>query len=288
MSDINKEEPEFIEEEGNVTPEQEEYSTLVDRKEQARKQWSEKWDIENGIDPYASPLGESLSSKTTKSYAALNLAPQDTPYYASRRYLERSKNNLIGTGKPLHIDTTVTRIMRLKNSDTGKEFLVYNYSQSWKNNFDAPQQVDYQSEGAVELVEGSKVRDIHTNAVKRSEITGYKISYTIPFSKKNLQDILDKNTTDKKPSLAVAHCRIKGRLHSQAVYKSPSYAIKNIDDFRNASFVDLIQLGERGLSGEKSSIHRLKSPVMSDPASSLWRKSLPVQQAIIQQQAVEE
>jgi hypothetical protein len=121
-------------------------------------------------------------------------------------------------------------------------------------------------------------------------LTGYKVAFEIPFSKKAVDDILKKHTTNKKILLAVAFARTKGKLHSQPIFKigDKSYVINNIDDLKNGSFDDLRQLGERALSTDKPSLHRLKSPVLSDPATSLWRKSLPVQQAILQQTAAEE
>lgn len=70
MSDINSNNEPMFEPET-----EEEYSNIADRKAAALKQFEERWSIENGLNPYASPLGESLSPKTTKSYEKLNRTP---------------------------------------------------------------------------------------------------------------------------------------------------------------------------------------------------------------------
>jgi hypothetical protein len=293
MSVINsQEEPIYEPEEGNTyDPEELKQGDLKERKDLARKQWEEKWDIDHGIDPYASIIGETLHPKTTKSYETLNLQPDDNVYYASRRHLERSKRNMVGLNtdmnKPTEIDTTITRIIRLKDKNTNKEFLTYDYTENWEDQNGNKNEVHYMNAGVHETVEGKKLRDLRTHAITGVEVSGKKIVFDIPFSKKNVEDILKKHTTTNfKSHLYIATARTKGALHGRSVFTQEDhmYVIRNIDDFKNGSYDDLKQLGERGLSTEKPSLHRLKSPVLSDPPESLWRKNLPVQQAILQQQ----
>jgi hypothetical protein len=120
--------------------------------------------------------------------------------------------------------------------------------------------------------------------VTGSETDGYKLKYEIPFSKKAVDDILKKNTTNEKPSLAVGYARTKSRLHTRPVYEGRSYSILNLDDLKQGSFEQLYQLGERGLSEEKPSLSRLQQPILADPAKSLYRRNLPIQPVIAAQQ----
>jgi hypothetical protein len=62
---------------------------------------------------------------------------------------------------------------------------------------------------------------------------------------------------------------MKGSLYSRPPYVDRTYSVKNLDDFKLGSFEQLWQLGERGLSTDKQSLERLKSPVLSDPVHSL-------------------
>jgi hypothetical protein len=57
---------------------------LQERKAQAIKRFEEKRLIDQGVNPYASVIGETLHPATIKSYEALEMQPQDHPYYASR------------------------------------------------------------------------------------------------------------------------------------------------------------------------------------------------------------
>jgi hypothetical protein len=259
---------------------------LQERKAQAIKRFEEKWLIDQGVNPYASVIGETLHPATIKSYEALEMQPQDHPYYASRLAFERMKNNLANSKNPPKVDVTINRIMRLKDlrakTNSNSEYLVYDYTESLEDYNENDHHQDFKNSGVCELVQGKKIRD-NNGKVTGSEIDGFKLKYLIPFSKAAVDNILKKNTTDQKPDLLVGYCRTKSRLHSRPVYEGRSYSILNLDDFKQGTFEQLYQLGERGLSEEKPSLSRLKQPILADPAKSLYRRNLPIQPVIAAQ-----
>jgi hypothetical protein len=132
---------------------------LQERKAQAIKRFEEKWLIDQGVNPYASLIGETLHEKTVKSYEALDMQPQDHPYYASRRAFERMKRNLADSKNPPKVDTTINRIMRLKDPKTNNEYLVYDYTESLEDFNGNEHHADYRNAGVFEIVQGKKLKD---------------------------------------------------------------------------------------------------------------------------------
>jgi hypothetical protein len=51
-----------------------------------------------------------------------------------------------------------------------------------------------------------------------------------------------------------------------------TWTIKNIDDWKNGTFEQLVQLAMRGLSTVEPSLDRLKQPIDQDPADSIPKK----------------
>jgi hypothetical protein len=274
----------------------------------------EEWEREElrkkGVKVPVSILGDSVHVKTARSYEDLNVEMEDNAYLASRRPAERTKFYITEVnGKPPKIVTIIRRILRLKEKGTDNEYLVYDYEEHFRNLMGNHEKLWYRNAGAYEEVYGSKRKTINgkvIDAVKEGSI----IKFEIPFSKKALEDIMKKhsNNTDElnvldennlvnkrdkstiikeqagQPALGVGYARTKGSLYARSPYVDRTYSIKNLDDFKNGTHEQLWEMGERGLSTEKQSLERLKSPVLSDPVHSLWRKNLGIQQVIAAQQ----
>ena len=71
-----------------------EYNQQQDEDYQEFLEFKERRDREKGVLPEGYPIGETLHSKTVKSYAKLGLDTPDSVYFASRRPAERMKKML--------------------------------------------------------------------------------------------------------------------------------------------------------------------------------------------------
>ncbi|CAN5306810.1 hypothetical protein BH18THE2_BH18THE2_09240 [soil metagenome] len=265
MSDNSEPEPIYQSQE-------EAYADFQENEEEEYEKFKEERLRKIGIDPNASPLGDSVHPKTTKSYAALGTQPPDTPYLVSRRPHERLKRMLTEMGKPPKIQMTINSVSRLKDNDTGKEYLTYAYTEVFEDRNGNEKRIHYTNVGVHEIITGHKQRNLNTGEVIGTEITGKKIVFDIEWSPKEFDKLMKKHSTGTTEML-VGFARTKGSLNSRAVYSndSPIYSIKNIEDFRDGKFEDLYQLGQRALSTLQPSLSKLSQPVAEDPKNSLHK-----------------
>jgi hypothetical protein len=103
-----------------------EYNQNNDEEFEEFLKWKENRLKEQGIEVGASPLGDSIHEKTIESYKKIKQEPPDTPYLAVRRHLERPKKMLVSVGRNPEIKTIIRKVFRLKDKNTGNEFLAYN------------------------------------------------------------------------------------------------------------------------------------------------------------------
>ena len=176
------------------------------------------------------------------------------------------------TGKPPKITTAIRKVYRLKDAKE-KEWVCYDLTEFFNDLMGNKHSLEYMK-GAFETVEGEVRRDTQYR-ITGSKVTNKLQNYDIPFTKKNLEEILKKDNLDEefhkhpdnKTQYLVGYTsnrpsRICGKDH-------PVYSIKNQQDFIQGTWAQLTELGQRGLSKEEPSIHKLKQPVSEDPPGSL-------------------
>jgi hypothetical protein len=231
---------------------------------------------EKGIHLPVNELSDSIHPKTQESYNKLRLSVPDTVRYASQRPQERLKRMIHeATGKPPKITTILRKIYRLKDAQAD-EWICYDYEEQFDDLMGNKKSLLY-TKGAYETVEGEVRRDTRYR-ITDSAITKKLQNYDIPFSKKNLQDILKKDNLgeeqhkhpDNKTQYSVGYTS----NHSRSVCgnEHPHYIIKNKEDFIEGTWAQLYEMGQRGLSREESSLARLADPIANDPPSSLLKK----------------
>jgi hypothetical protein len=257
--------------ENNYSSQDEEYAVYEEQEENEFEEYKKEKLRKMRINPPISQLGDSINEKTLKSYKKLRKEIEDTPYLASRRPAERVKRNLKEMGKEPQITTIIRRVLRLRHKGSNKEYLVYDYEEQFTDLNGNSRILNYKKNGAHQEVAGITKRDARYNIIG-SEITEWKIIFDIPFTKKNLEDILKKSNSEEKPEFTIGYCRTKGRLDTRPIYEDKTYAVKNLDDFKQGTFEELWALGERALSTSEPSLSKLSQPLSEDPPYSLQKR----------------
>jgi len=133
------------------------------------------------------------------------------------------------TGKQLR--HAINQIYRVKVGS--KEFILYNEIQKSEdkmgNELSHPQLV-----GRYQHPDFLKRYDEESGHAVSASLNGTRTVYEIPFSRENIQEILEMETEDSDPQLVVA----SGRVKYSGMY--------NIHDFMNRSFEDLMTKGQTG------------------------------------------
>jgi hypothetical protein len=229
-----------------------------------------------GIQLPVNGLSDSIHPKTQESYNKLNLELPDTVRYASQRSTERMKRMIHeATGKPPKITTAIRKVYRLKDAKE-KEWLCYEYTEFFDDLMGNKHSLEY-TKGAYETVEGEVRRDTQYRIIG-SKVTERHQNYEIAFTKKNLEDILKKDNMgeefhkypDNKTQYFVGYT--SSRPSSICGKSHPLYVIKNQQDFIEGTWTQLTEMGQRGLSKDDPSIHKLKQSVSEDPPASLLKR----------------
>jgi hypothetical protein len=119
------------------------------------------------------PLGESVHKDTIKSYAKLKKPVPDSVRLATLRPNERMLRMLTEMGKRPEVKTTISRIYRLKDKDSGKEYMIWNKHLEFKDRNENLRTLDYDYCDCHPEVEGQVLRD-STYKITGSEITEHK------------------------------------------------------------------------------------------------------------------
>jgi hypothetical protein len=235
-------------------------------------EFKEKRNRELGLQVDGSPLGDSVHPLTIKSYAKLKQPVPDTVRLATLRPAERMLKQITEMkGKPPEIKTTISRVLRLKDKESGKEFLVYYKHLEFNDLNGNLHTLDYTNCNSHPEVEGRVLRD-NTYKITGSEITEIKNVFDVPWSKAEFEKLLKTDVTEGKGTqFAISFTKTKG---GGSVYNSKEmcFSVKNPEDFANGKFEELVELGRRGLSGTTPSLKKLLQNVSDDPNISLLKK----------------
>jgi hypothetical protein len=236
-------------------------------------EFKEKRNRELGLQVDGSPLGDSVHKDTIKSYSKLKQPVPDSVRLATLRPGERMLKMITEMkGKPPEIKTTITRVLRLKDKGSGKEYLVYNKHLEFNDLNGNLHQLDYTNCNSHPEAEGRVLRD-NTYKITGSEITGVNNVFDVPWSKAEFEKLLKTDVTEGKGTqFAISFTKTKGGGGSVYNSKEMCFSVKNAEDFANAKFEELVELGRRGLSGTTPSLKKLLQPVSEDPNISLLKK----------------
>lgn len=208
-------------------------------------EFKEKKMREKGILPDGSPLGDSVHRDTIKSYAKLRLPVPDTVRLATLRPHERMKRIVLELKGRLDIQTTITKVCRLKDKGTGKEFIVWDRHEQIKDMNDNTRSADYSYCGTHQKVEGI----VHRNAageITNSEVTEYHTTFEKEFSKKSFEEVMKQRNGEGNTEYVIAYTKNKGK-NAVVSKQDKQYAIKCAQDFVNGKFEELWELGARAL-----------------------------------------
>jgi len=126
-------------------------------------------------------------------------------------------------------------------------------------------------EGHHMIVESESRQDVNFREVNK-EITAKKLIYDTPYSIKKIDELLKRHEKSgfiiEDIDLNIAY----SSTNTRSIYSGNPFTIKNVDDFKNGNFEDLIQLGKRGLSSIEPSLERLTQPIEDDPDNSILKK----------------
>ena len=235
-------------------------------------EFKEKRNRELGLQVDGSPLGDSVHKGTIKSYQKLKQPVPDNVRLATLRPNERMLKQITELkGKLPEIRTTIPKVLRLKDKESGKEFLVYDKHIEFNDLNGNPHHSDYTNCNSHPEAEGRVLRD-NTYKITGSEITGIKNVYDQPWSKAEFEKLLETDANKGKGTqFAISYTKPKG---GSSVYneKEMCFSVKNAEDFANGKFEELVELGRRGLSGTTPSLKKLLQHVSEDPNISLLKK----------------
>lgn len=235
-------------------------------------EFKEKRNRELGLQVEGSPLGDSVHKGTIKSYEKLKQPVPDNVRLATSRPNERMLKMITELkGKPPEIRTTIIRVLRLKDKQSGKEFLVYDKHLEFNDLNGNLHTLDYTNCNSHGEAEGRVLRD-NTYKITGSEVTGVNIVFDQPWSKTEFEKLLKTDVTEGKGTqFAISFTKPKGKGSVYAA-KEMCFSVKNAEDFANGKFEELVELGRRGLSGTTPSIKKLLQPISEDPNISLLKK----------------
>jgi hypothetical protein len=93
------------------------------------------------------------------------------------------------------------------------------------------------------------------------------------WSTKAFDELLKENNSDtgKIPSLSIGYTKPKGKGSPISTQDKP-FVINCVEDYKTATFKQLEELGQRGLSSSEPSLGKLKQPVAEDPQNSLHKR----------------
>jgi hypothetical protein len=170
-----------------------EYKQQQEEDYQEYLDFKEKRDREKGILPEGYPIGDTLHERTVKSYAKLGLDTPDSVYYASKRPTERMlkmcKVLAAEKGEKFEVTKTITRVYRLKDKNSGKEFMTWNEHLEFADRMDNIHTLDYSRCGVHPEAIGNVRRDIHMKVIG-GEVTGIKQVFDKEWSTKAFEELM--------------------------------------------------------------------------------------------------
>ena len=162
---------------------------------------------------------------------------------------------------------------RLKDKDTGKEYLAWNETLSFSDRMDNNHSVSYDFCGTHPEAIGNVRKNVN-GKVLGGEVTGTKQVFDKPWSTKSFEELMKQHQgEEKETAYNIGFAKTRGK--SSVVSNSDKlYSIKNAQDFKQAKFEELWELGRRGLSDAtcRPSLSKLSQPISEDPAISLVKQ----------------
>lgn len=117
-------------------------------------------------------------------------------YLATRKPNERMIRMLTELdGKMPEIKTTITRVMRLKDQGSGKEYLVYNKHLEFNDKNGNLRTLDYTNCNSHEEAEGIVRRNIH-HEITESEVKGVRIVFDELWNKNKFEQLGTNEVTE--------------------------------------------------------------------------------------------
>jgi hypothetical protein len=158
-------------------------------------------------------------------------------------------------------------VYRLKDKNSGKEFMTWNEHLEFRDRMDNIHTLDYSRCGLHELAIGDVRKDIRMKVIW-GEVTGIKLVFDKEWSPKVFEELMKQHQREpKQTDYVIGFTKNTGR-NSHYSEGDKIYSISNAQDFKTAKFEELWELGRRGLSGTEPSISRLQNPISEDPVTS--------------------
>lgn len=187
-----------------------EYKAYQEDDYQEYLEFKEKRDRAKGILPDGSILGDSVHPLTEKSYNKLDKPVPDSVRLATLRPNERMLRMLTEMGKKPEVKTTISRVYRLRDKDTGKEYMLWNKQLEFLDKNEGLRTLSYDYCGYHPEVRGEIKRGANYKIIG-SEITEYRNIYDKVWSTKAFDELLKENNSDKIPSLGISYTKPKGK-----------------------------------------------------------------------------
>ena len=176
-------------------------------------------------------------------------------------------------GQNFEVKKTITRVDRLKDKETGKEYMAWNETLSFSDRMDNNHTLEYSFCGIHPEAIGNVRKNIN-GKVLGGEVTGIKQVFDKPWSSKAFEDLMKQHQGgEKETAYNIGFAKTRGK--SGIVSNSDKvYSIKNSADFKQGKFEALWELGRRGLSDAAGapSLSKLSQPISEDPATSLVKQ----------------
>ena len=236
-------------------------------------EFKEKRNRELGLQVDGSPLGDSVHKLTIKSYQKLKQPVPDSVRLATLRPNEKMLKQITELkGKLPEIKTTITKVMRLLDKETSKQYLIFDKTIEFLDLNGNVHRSDYINNLCHPEAEGRVLRNPQYQ-ITGSEITGIKNVYDQPWSKAEFEKLLETDVNKGKGTqFIISYAKPKGG-GSTYNEKEMCFSIKNAEDFAIGKFEELVELGRRALSGTTPSLKKLLQPISEDSNISLEKKS---------------
>jgi hypothetical protein len=142
--------------------------------------------------------------------------------------------------RPDTLQVSINKVVRVKNPDTGEEFMYYSAVKSVLDKNDNPKKYDNTTYGIHAIPNTSRIRD-ENDMVQPAEFSHYGIAYEIPWSELEFDRLVKASNTQIKNCLIAKTSEVWNQH-----YSGISYHIYDKDDFRNLSWDELNRMAEDG------------------------------------------
>jgi hypothetical protein len=186
--------------------------------------------------------------------------------------------NKIKSLKPDKYYRNITQIIRLRSADKQKEFVVYNTHEGAFDGGDREHN-DSIRYGVEEFIQTQPIFDTNTGALRDRTISVHKNTFTIPYTKEAIKNILDsriprkfKNESGEEekeifdtPQLMIGILSTK----YPALWESNEvYGIKNLDAFINDDFDNLLLMAYTGENSFEEAVERANEMIRTATSTS--------------------